>query len=51
LKELAKKLVTRNNSSVKQDLWDYTILLDGFLENSAEEKQKFTTEAAADDLT
>jgi len=51
LKELAKKLVTRNNSSVKQDLWDYTILLDGFLENSAEEKQKFTTEARADDLT
>jgi hypothetical protein len=51
LKELAKKLGTRNNPSVKQDLWDYTVLLDGFLETSAEEKQKFTSEARADDLT
>jgi hypothetical protein len=51
LRELAKKLVTRNNSSLKQDLWDYTVLLDGFLEASAEEKAKFTSDARSDDLT
>lgn len=50
-RELAKKLVTRNNSSLKQDLWDYTVLLDGFLETSDEEKAKFSSEARADDLT
>ena len=51
LRELAKKLVTRNNSSMKQDLWDYTVLLDGFLETNEDDKAKFATEARADDLT
>jgi hypothetical protein len=51
LRELAKKLVTRNNSSVKQDLWDYTVLLDGFLETNDDDKAKFASEARADDLT
>ncbi|HSE30781.1 MAG TPA: hypothetical protein VLA93_04300 [Pyrinomonadaceae bacterium] len=51
LQELAKKLVTRNNSSLKQDLWDYTVLLDGFLEASDAEKAKFSADARADDLT
>jgi len=51
LRELAKKLVTRNNSSLKQDLWDYTILLDGFLETNEDDKAKFAAEARADDMT
>ncbi len=51
LKELAKKLITRNNASLKQDLWDYTVLLDGFLETSDAEKAKFASDARADDLT
>lgn len=51
LHELAKRLVTKSDASLKQDLWDYTILLDGFLERSAEEKAKFMTEARRDDIT
>ena len=51
LRELAKRLVTRNNSSLKQDLWDYTVLLDGFLETNEGDKAKFVAEARADDLT
>jgi len=51
LRELAKKLATRNNSSLKQDLWDYTVLLDGFLETNEGDKAKFTAQARADDLT
>jgi hypothetical protein len=51
LRELAKRLVTRSNSSLKQDLWDYTVLLDGYLETNDDDKAKFAVEARADDLT
>lgn len=43
LNELAQTLTTKtNNANLKQDLWDYTVLLDGFLETDDEE----TTPAA-----
>jgi tetratricopeptide (TPR) repeat protein len=52
LLELAKKLrVERDIPSLKQDLWDYTMLLDGFLETSQEEKKNFEAKARNDDLT
>jgi hypothetical protein len=46
--ELAHALVSKGaNSHLKQDLWDYTVLLDGVL--GSEEPAKDTT--AKDDLT
>jgi hypothetical protein len=51
LNQLAAKLVTRNNPSLKQDLWDYTVLLDSFLEGSDSEKAKFSANVRGDDLT
>jgi hypothetical protein len=51
LHELAKKLVSPNNSSLKQDLWDYTILVDGFLEPTNGEKPKPAAEIRNEDLT
>lgn len=51
LHDLAGKLITPNNSSLKQDLWDYTILLDGFIETTDSDKAKFAAEARTDDLT
>jgi hypothetical protein len=52
LLELAKKLVVqRNGPSLKQDLWDYTSLLDSFLETDEAEKANFGTRARSDDLT
>lgn len=52
LLELAKKLrAERDIPSLKQDLWDYTTLLDGFLETSQEEKKNFETKVRSDDLT
>jgi hypothetical protein len=52
LLELAKKLRDeRDIPSLKQDLWDYTTLLDGFLETGQEEKKGFETRARSDDLT
>lgn len=51
LNELARILTTKTeNPNLKQDLWDYTVLLDGFLERDAAE----TTPAAipkGEDLT
>jgi hypothetical protein len=39
LHELAQLLTSRaGNQNLKQDLWDYTILLDGFLETDEEDK-------------
>lgn len=50
--ELAKKLlVQRENPSLKQDLWDYTTLLDSFLETDEAEKTNFETKARGDELT
>ena len=49
--DLARKLITINNSALKQDLWDYTILLDGFIETNDGDKAKFAAEARSDDLT
>ena len=38
LKELAHALTTKTaNASLKQDLWDYTVLLDGYMEKDEEE--------------
>ncbi|HEY8226883.1 MAG TPA: hypothetical protein VIG25_16495 [Pyrinomonadaceae bacterium] len=51
LHELAKKLTTRNNPSLKQDLWDYTVLLDGFLETAEGERAKPSAEIRNEDLT
>src|SRR5688500_1371512 len=52
LLELAKKLLVRNeNPSLKQDLWDYTTLLDSFLETDEAEKANFETKALGDELT
>ncbi len=51
LHELAQKLTTTDNPSLKQDLWDYTVLLDRFLEANEADKAKFATDTRADDLT
>jgi len=52
LHELATKLTAkRQNDSLKQDLWDYTVLLDAFLETSAAEKANFEKTSLSDDLT
>lgn len=41
LHELAQVLSTRTaNPNLKQDLWDYTVLLDGFLETNEEENRQ-----------
>jgi tetratricopeptide (TPR) repeat protein len=44
LKELAQTLTTKTaNPSLKQDLWDYTVLLDGYLDRDEEETSTATT--------
>jgi tetratricopeptide (TPR) repeat protein len=50
LHELAHTLSSRNeNGHIKQDLWDYTLLLDGVLESEAEKKPD--ADLRRDDLT
>ena len=52
LKELAQTLTTKTaNPSLKQDLWDYTVLLDGYLERDEEETTTTATIPKEDDLT
>jgi hypothetical protein len=48
--ELAHALTSKNeNNHLKQDLWDYTLLLDGVLESEAE--KKLPADLQSDDLT
>jgi len=51
--ELARKLVAKSeNKDLKQDLWDYTVLLDGYLEtDEPAKKNQFNDELRRDDLT
>jgi tetratricopeptide (TPR) repeat protein len=52
LKELAQTLTTKtNNPNLKQDLWDYTILLDGYLEKDEEETTTTPAIPKEEDLT
>jgi tetratricopeptide (TPR) repeat protein len=52
LKELAQALTTKtNNPDLKQDLWDYTVLLDGYMERDEEETTITATVPKGEDLT
>jgi hypothetical protein len=52
LKELAQTLTTKTaNPNLKQDLWDYTVLLDGYLETDEEETTTTATIPKDEDLT
>ena len=52
LHELAQILSTKTaNPNLKQDLWDYTVLLDGFLEKDDTEPKQATTIPRDEDLT
>lgn len=53
LNELAEKLTGKNeDASLKQDLWDYTLLLDQFLESDSGEAKTVTDdELLSNDLT
>jgi len=52
LHELAQVLSDKSaNPNLKQDLWDYTVLLDGFLEKDEGEATKAAAIPKADDLT
>lgn len=52
LHELAQALLKKNNETLKQDLWDYTVLLDQFTgDDSADKKQPATDQLRQDDLT
>jgi hypothetical protein len=52
LSELAKILSTKTpNPNLKQDLWDYTVLLDGFLETDEGESKPAATIPKGEDLT
>lgn len=53
LQELARNLVAKNNNPrLKQDLWDYTVLLDGVLESTDKQNKKnLPADLRSDDLT
>jgi hypothetical protein len=52
LKELAQVLTTTTaNPQLKQDLWDYTVLLDGYLERDEEVEPATATMPKDEDLT
>ena len=52
LHELAESLLKKNNETLKQDLWDYTILLDQFDgDDSANQKKLLAAQLRKDDLT
>jgi len=50
--EMAVALVKRNNETLKQDLWDYTVLLDQLVgDDSSDSHKVLSAELQADDLT
>lgn len=52
LHELAESLLKKNDETLKQDLWDYTLLLDQFVgEDSTDKKKLMTAQLRQDDLT
>lgn len=52
LNELAQTLTTKTaNPNLKQDLWDYTVLLDGYLERDEEDQSSTATIPKGEDLT
>lgn len=52
LNELAQTLATKtNNPNLKQDLWDYTVLLDGYLDRDEEETTTAPAIPKEEDLT
>lgn len=52
LHELAKSLLKKNNETLKQDLWDYTVLVDQFAGDDSTDKKKLLAAALrTDDLT
>jgi len=52
LHELAHSLLQRDqNEKLKQDVWDYTILLDGFIGDDSSTKKEIPTSLMKDDLT
>lgn len=52
LHELSQSLLQKNDETMKQDLWDYTILLDQFLgDESTDKKNLLTSVLRQDDLT
>jgi hypothetical protein len=52
LRELAQTLMKKDDETLKQDLWDYTILLDDFVvEEDSDQKKTFPDELRKDDVT
>src|ERR1700754_370779 len=52
LNELAQTLTTKTaNPNLKQDLWDYTVLLDGYLEKDEEDEKSTAEIPKGEDLT
>jgi len=52
LHELAQSLLTKNDATLKQDLWDYTLLLDQFVgDDSTDKKKGLSAELRKDDLS
>jgi hypothetical protein len=52
LHELAQSLLKKNNEMLKQDLWDYTLLLDQFEgDDSADKKKLLAAQLREDELT
>ena len=51
LNQLATALLAKNNDNLKQDLWDYTVLLDQFLGEDWTEKKETPDVIRKDDLS
>lgn len=52
LHELAESLLKKNQATLKQDLWDYTLLLDQFNgDDSTDKKKPLAAQLRQDDLT
>lgn len=52
LNELAQTLTTQTeNPNLKQDLWDYTVLLDGYLEKDEDDERSAAEVPKGEDLT
>jgi len=52
LRELAQAVMKKDDETLKQDLWDYTILLDDFVgEGDGDQKKEFPDALRKDDLT
>lgn len=51
LHELAMSLLQANNENLKQDLWDYTLLLDSFLGEDESEPKEIPAQLRSEELT